>query len=132
MFIIFCLHAKTCNAFKFKYFLSAGESTGSLTADLGNYNEVEIIYSNGILSIEVSNRNKLFILKKKFSSDEEVLKLTANKLTSVEDLYDVLKYAINEPSNKDQSIHFNDSKEELVLKVVFIRKEFIWKISLEH
>ena len=86
-------------------------------------------FLNGTLTIEVSNRNKLYLLKREFQTDEEILKLTKNRLQSVHEFYFALKNAINSTHNKTPtaSLYFNEVKEELLLKYNI----FIMELTLE-
>ena len=108
-----------------------GESGQVLTINLGTFNEGTVTYSNGVISIEIANRNKLHLLKREFKSDEQIVQLTQNRLQTVEELYIALSTAIKIPEKKGYFIEFIETKEELLLKATFV-KVFNWNITFER
>ncbi len=103
-----------------------------LRANLGGFNETTISYSNGTISIEVSNRNKLYLLKREFKSDKEVLQLTENRLHTIEELHLALSKTISVPDRKCFFVQLIDEKDELLLTTTYIIKVFTWKITLQR
>jgi len=93
-------------------------------------NEIKLYCTDTKLNIEVTNPDKLSILKKEYSSCEEIKKISSNHLESPLELFEALKAAVNS-TNSQMSLKLDDNSNSLVYKAQPFSKVITMIFKLE-